>query len=483
VSNVSAQGRKKISYKAKDSYYEKKDGKEIIKLYKEVVFKHEGILMYCDSAYFYQKEQSMDAFSNIHVNQGDTVHLYGDKMFYNGKTKQIKIEGNVRMVDKKMTLNSNLVNYDRNTGLASYYGGGTIVNEENTLFSKIGSYNSQTEWFTFKDSVHLTHPKYVISSDTLLYHPESGITRFRGPSQILADSSFISCSWGDYDTHNEIAYFSKRAEIHDKSRILIGDSIYYNRTIGKGELFGRVNISDTIEKFIIRGEYANYQDRPENAFVTGSPLYTMLAGEDSVHIHGDTLRIITNRYGQKKIKVYPNALIYKQDFQGKCDSLIYNESDSIINMYVEPVLWNGKSQLTARDIILKLRNNSIDSIFMIKDAFILTEVDSVKYDQIRGKNMSGNFIDNQLRNLVVVGNGQTVYTVVDKGEQQGINRADCSDLIVRFKDGDVYQVIFIEKPDAKMYPIDQIPSGELFLRGFNPRLDEKPKSKQDLMNL
>lgn len=472
---------KKVKYKAELSEYQKlKDGREQIKLNQSVVFEHQGALMHCDSAYFFPKENSIEAFSNIHVNQGDTVHLYGDQMDYNGNTKVLIIRGNVRLIDQKMTLTCDEITYDRNTGRANYFGGGNISDLENQLYSKIGVYNSQSKWFLFKDSVRLRSAKYHMVSDTLLYHPESGVTRFRGPSTIESDSGFIYCSYGDYDTKNGIAYFSNRAEIHDRSQILIGDSIYYNKATTEGVLVGNVYVEDTIQKFIIRGQYAKYRGKPEYAFVTGQPIYTMLTDGDSVHVHGDTLRIITEG-NHKKVRVSPNAVIYKTDLQGKCDSLTYSESDSTMRMYVQPVLWSNESQLTAEHIYLTLRNEKLDSIYMIKKAFILTKVDSIKYDQVRGKNMYGKFANNELYSLRVIGNGQTVYTVEDKGVQQGINRADCSDMIVRFKDSKIFQVVFINKPNAKLYPLRRIPSGELYLRGFNPRFEEKPKHKSDLL--
>ena len=94
--------------------------------------------------------------------------------------------------------------------------------------------------------------------------------------------------------------------------------------------------------------------------------------------------------------------------------------------------------------------------------------------------MKGKFVNSELRSLYVLGNGQTVYTVMEDDKQQGVNRADCSDIIVRLKNADISEVVFLTKPNAKMYPLKDIPQGELFLRGFNPRLDEKPNSKADL---
>jgi lipopolysaccharide export system protein LptA len=473
--------KKKIKYTAEESVYEKSGENDVIKLYKAVRFEHEGAIMTCDSAYFYRKENSFDAFSNVHVNQGDTVNMYCETMNYDGTTKVLDAQGDVRFQDKKMTLETPSIRYNRDDGSAVYVQGGNITDPENTLYSKIGVYNTNSEWFIFKDSVRLNSQKYSITADTLLFNSSTGLARFRGPSQIETDSGYIKCNYGDYDTQNDIAYFSKRCEIHDKASVIIGDTVYYNRTTGVGDLYGDVFMSDSIQKYTITGQHAFFQESPEYALVTGEPLYTMIDDQDdSLHIHGDTLRINIGANGKRLIRVYNNSKFFKKDFQGKCDSLVFDEGDSTLRMYTDPVLWSGKSQLTANDIYMTLRNGNLDSIFMIRNAFILSRVDSVKFDQVRGKDMKGKFYDSELRSLYVIGNGQTVYTVVDDGKQQGINRADCSDIIVRLKNSEISEVVFLTKPNAKMYPIKDIPKGELFLRGFNSRLIEKPKSKQDL---
>lgn len=480
--SASAQSKKrKIKYKAEESVYEKSGDSDVIKLYKSVRFEHEGAIMTCDSAYFYRKENSFDAYSNVHVNQGDTVNMYCDVMHYDGTTKVLDAKGNVRFQDKTMNLNTPSIRYNREDGSAVYSQGGNITDPENTLYSKIGIYNTNSEWFIFKDSVQLKSQKYSITADTLLFNSASGLARFRGPSLIESDSGFIKCNYGDYDTQNDIAYFSNRCEIHDRASVIIGDTVYYNQTTGVGDLYGDVYMSDSIQKYTIIGQHAYFQENPEYALVTGEPLYTMIDDQgDSLHIHGDTLRINTPANGKRLIRVYNNSKFFKSDFQGKCDSLVFDEGDSTLRMFSAPVLWNGKSQLTANDIYMTLRNGNLDSIFMIKKAFILSQVDSIKFDQVRGKDMKGKFYDSELRSLYVIGNGQTVYTVIDDGKQQGINRADCSDIIVRLRDSEISEVVFLTKPNAKMYPLKDIPEGELFLRGFNSRLSEKPNSKEDL---
>lgn len=56
-----------------------------------VKFRKEGMYMYCDSAHFYDKTNSFNAYGNIKMEQGDTLFVYADELYYNGQTEIAKI--------------------------------------------------------------------------------------------------------------------------------------------------------------------------------------------------------------------------------------------------------------------------------------------------------------------------------------------------------------------------------------------------------
>ncbi len=151
--------------------FDKKLGKKAKRLIGDVRFKHGDALMYCDSAYFYSDINSMDAFSNVRIVQGDSLKLFGDSLKYNGNTRKAVLRGNIRLINKDITLTTNFLDYDRDEKLAYYYGGGTMINteENNTLTSEQGYYYSDSKAFFFKENVVLDNPKYKIEADTLQY--------------------------------------------------------------------------------------------------------------------------------------------------------------------------------------------------------------------------------------------------------------------------------------------------------------------------
>ena len=134
-----------------------------------VAFRHDSVYMYCDSACFYEKTNSLEAFDNVKMVQGDTLFLYGDYLFYDGNTQIAQVRYNVRMENKNTTLLTDSLNYDRIYNLGYYFDGGTLMDEENVLTSEWGEYSPATKISVFNYDVKLVNPKFTLTSDTLRY--------------------------------------------------------------------------------------------------------------------------------------------------------------------------------------------------------------------------------------------------------------------------------------------------------------------------
>lgn len=448
-----------------------------VRLIGNVQMAHEGALMYCDSAHFYPQSNSMIAYENVHINQGDTLHLYGDKLNYDGNTRLVNIQGNVRLEDPQMTLETPALIYDRNTNMG-YYTQGAVINGDNQLLrSRTGTYNGNTNFVSFKDSVYLVTDDYTVRSDTMYHHSETERTWFYGNTEISGETGDIYCFKGFFDAAKEVSWFVDSVEIYNESQVIKGDSVFYDQKGDFGKVYGNVFLQDTADGYVVTGAFAHYKQASSYAFVTGNPVYSLDVDGDTLHLTGDTL--LTYRYNdtaERFLKVYYNVRIFKSDFQGRCDSLFYSETDSTFHLYESPILWTGVNQMTSDNMDLKLRNGNMDSLFMTGNAFLLSETEEVFYDQIKGRDMFGKFRDNELQKIFVSGNGQTVYNAYDENEVLlGINRADCSDLEIRVKDNKIDRIIFLVKPNATLYPIEEIPVGEQRLKGFRPRFDERPE--------
>ncbi len=522
-------GKKIMIENAGSLQFDKKLGQGAQRLIGDVKFRQDNTLMYCDSAYLY-KDNSLDAFGHIHIQQGDSIHLYGDLLKYNGNTKKALITKNVLVNKGDMQLTTDELNYDVSTSVGYYVTPARILNKENVLTSNTGYFFAKSNNLTFRKNVVLTNPQFVINCDTMLYNTFSKTTYFIGPTTIKSKDNFIYTEDGWYDTFKDQSRFSKNSYIVTKEQKMVGDSLYYDRKKGIGKAIKNVQIIDTIHNLNIKGEFAIHYELKNLSIVTGNALLTQVYEKDTLFLHADTLKAIGSRnkksaninnaqnkviqptqgekhthLGQKikEIKItgkdttyvyeteksekqelfaYHKVKFFKKDLQGKCDSLYYSVNDSSMQLFGKPVLWSDENQLTADSIKVITGNKSIRSIELKGAAFIVSEEDSIRYNQIRGKFMKGYFQKNKLQLINVEGNGQTLYFAKEKNVIKAVNRADCSDLRVYMKNNKVEQITFITKPDATLFPLDQVDVKELKLKDFTWRKKDRPLSKKAIFN-
>ena len=448
-----------------------------------VIFEHEGTLLYCDSAYLFDATNKMQAFSNVKI-IGDSTTITGNTANYDGSTKIADIVGNVRMVDPSTILTTNALTYDLNNKIASYTTGGKIIGRKNKneLTSIIGQYKSTLKTLFFRKDVVLINPDYTMKSDTLQYNTANETAYFFGPTTIVSKENTIFCKLGYYNTKTDISQFEKKARIESKNQSIEANQIYYNRNAGIGKARKNVIISDTTEKLILTGNKADYFEKEDKIILTDSAAMQKEMNGDTLFLHGDTLRSYIDTVIKKRILyAYYKVKFFKKDFQGAADSLIYSEIDSTIRLFGKPILWNEVNQLTADTVYIQMANNEIEKLFLNKAAFIVSQEDSLHFNQLKGKKITGYFYKSELKKIDIRGNGESIYFAADNDSAYiGVNKAVCTDMLIYLDSNKVQSITFIAQPVATLYPVNEIPWQELQLKGFKWFGEKRPKRKEDI---
>ncbi|MFO8236577.1 MAG: OstA-like protein [Bacteroidales bacterium] len=446
----------------------------------DVIFEHNDFTMYCDSAYYYTIDNQIDAFSNVHIERGDTLHLYGDFLSYNGNTNFGKIRENVELKDQKAQVFTDSLDFYAEEDYAHYFDGGKIINEDNTITSKTAHYYSSKKMAYFNEDVTIENPDYMVDTDTLNYDTEEEIAYFIGPTDIYNDSSYLYCEEGWYKTQSNQFLFTKNAMYQKEERIIKGDTLFYDREANFGQIKQSAEIIDTLQNIILKGNYSEYSENPDRAFLTDETLMIHVDNEnDSLFLHADTIKSHYDSTESHQIfKAYYKVKFFKTNLQGKCDSLSYYMKDSTIRMYYEPIMWSDSNQIFADDISIQLKDNEVDEFFLDKNALIISQQDEDKFNQIKGKQMTGYVKNNEIRRVDVDGNGETIYYTVDKNEIIGVNKAISSNLIIKLRDNQVERINMINSPGGTLYPLGDLE--ETKLKGFQWLEQHRPRKKSDI---
>lgn len=447
-----------------------------------VIFEHDGALMYCDSAWLFDKTNSMEAFGRIKIQVNDTVSLFGDHLFYDGNTRIANLNGRVLLKENKSRLNSEMLIYDRNANTAFYNTGGTLRSGKDTLTSRIGTYNASTKEVFFKDSVVLRNGSYTINTDTLMFETRTQIAHFYSPTYFVSSKNKMYCELGWYNTKTDQSVFQQNASISNGKQSIYGDSLYFDQKINFGLGYKNVVISDSLKKVQFKGNFAEYRQSGGYSYVTDSALAIMVEQIDTFYLHADTLRVLFDTaQNPQQVFAFHHCKFFRTDIQGACDSLVYLVVDSIIKMYTNPMVWSGENQLQADTIFFKLKNRQIDKMYLNSSAFIIASVDSSRFNQVKGRNMIGNFVLNKLKLVDVDGNAESLYYVMDDYNKLiGINKTESSFMTLEVDSNVVSSILISGSPKAAMSPEAKMAINDLRLRNFNWKIANRPLSWLDL---
>ncbi len=451
-----------------------------------VRFRHDNALMYCDSAYFYEKANSLDAFGHVRIVQGDTLFVYGDFLYYDGNLKLARLRHHVRMENRKTVLTTDSLNYDRINNLAYYYTGGQIKDDVNTLTSVWGQYAPPSNEALFKNKVHLLNKNFTLDADTLKYNTKTNIANIVGPTHILYNNETdIYSKKGWYNTSTERSMLLSRSLVKQKDgKTLVGDTIFYDKKKKYGEGFKNVVLTDSAQKVTLFGDYIYYNENTKYGVATDSALLMDWSDKDTMYVHADTLfRAKDSIYDMAR--GFYHVRLYRKDVQGICDSLVYSARDSILNMYGKPVLWSDNNQLSGDFVQAFTKNKKVEKIHIDQAAIAVQKEDSLYFNQLSGKEITAYVDSNQLKQVDVNGNAETIYFPRDEKDSTliGLNKTQSSFVKMYLKNKKISRVVMTSASTGTMYPLHQLSGSDLYLKNFFWLENERPKNKNDLFHI
>jgi len=478
---------KKMVYSAEQQYVDEEKYPGATVLIGKVKMLHEGAILTCKQALYYQKQNFFKALENVVIKQGDTITQTSDYLDYDANSKQVLSWGNVVLKDPEMTLTADTLQFDRLNQKLYYRSFATIRDQTNTLNSKNGNYYLETKKFTATTKVTLVNPEHNLVSNHLDYYTNSGLAYLYGPSTITnsQNENRMYCERGFYNTKTDISYFVKNAKLYLKERTVEGDSLYYDKKKGFASATNNIEVIDTLKNFVTRGNYAEIFEENDSLFIIKKAVAISIVEKDSTFIHGDTL-LVTGIPEKRIVRTYHNVKIFKSDLQGKCDSIYTDQQTGITKMFTNPVLWSEGNQITGDTIHLlsNTETEKLDSLKVLNNAFIISK-DSVSkndFNQIKGRNMFGKFQDNKLNLLLVKGNAESIF--YNRNEEtdsiETITKEISSNIEFTLEEGQVNTIKYLKTSEGKTYPPSMFTEDSRKLDGFIWRTSEQPKTKEDI---
>ncbi|KFF16009.1 OstA-like protein [Chryseobacterium sp. JM1] len=467
-----------------------------------VQIEHQGSILYADEVILYNDQSIVKAIGNAKLQNADGSVITAHEMEYNGATQKGVARKDVVLTDPKQTIKTDILYYDKLANQAYFNTGGTISDAQNVMYTKSATYFLDTKMIDFVGNVKIDSPDYIIEGPNIKQNQNTKVAEFFGPTTITNRANpknRIYTERGTYRMETKEAFLNKNSKIFYNDKILTGDDMYFNNITGFGKATGNVTLDDPKERRYIKGGYGEVFQKKDSAMMTKSPYAVKIMEKDSIYFAAEKIlsyqRPDSADITIKKsfLRAYKKGRIYKSNAQGRADSIAFNETDGIMHMYTNPILWSGEKQVTGDKVeaYFNTKTENIDSLKVIGNAFAISKVDSLnlkdEFNQVKGKFMTVYYQNNEIKEARVVGNAQSIAYVddVDQETKQpqriGITLSTCGIIGALFEETGLQIISCSIGANSDTYPMSMIEPDKRKFSDFNWNTKDRIRKWQDIL--
>lgn len=571
----------------------------------DATFLHNGTYLVCDTAIWNVRDSIINAVGNVSLKQDGTT-LTSETLDYLVARSLAQFRGSVvQLVDKEgNTLRTRHLDYNTADSVAVFEGGAALKDKDGQIIESMeGTYDSKAELFTFVKDVDMFTDSIFIKTSSLHYHTGTQLAVFDADIDFWKEDNMLSARRGHYNRADETFFFTGAVHLLSPDYECWGDTLYYYRTPSDLELFGNVQLQDSVNRTSAVSDKLFYQDSLAKVTLAGEAAVAMVQEAesklDTVYFGADTLiyytiykcdisgsavsaasgrlaELMTDPVGEYRrkaaeeaarkaeedaknnmggnsapplrgagrpsppssseasksagipqseasaaesvapvdstgstardstaiadsVSVVPvpdstkvgfaiglrNVKVYRNDLQVKCDSLHYCDLDSIARFYIDPVIWNdGNRQYYSDSLFVLVRDGGMDRASLQGNAMIVTQEDSLLFDQIRGTEVLAYFDSTSaLKRFDAIGGATAIFYLEENGSLSTVNKVESKMLSGVFKDGNIDRVYYFDSPKNDAYPLAQFSASDRYLKGFSWDPDERPAGKESITDL
>lgn len=453
----------------------------------KVHFTHGGSHLWCDSAYFFQASESVQAFGNVRFTQGDTLSLTCDRADYDGMEQVMRARDNVVMKHRAQTLYTDSLDYDRVSDLAYFFEGGKLVDGNDRLVSDWGEYSPSTRLASFYYAVQMHSGKNIVTTDTLHYDTRTSVAHVTGPSTLTSGESVVYTTDAYVNSRTDRSSLYSRSTICNGGKFITGDSLFHDNKSGDSEGYGHVVYTDTVSRQRLLCHRMHYNADTGYGYATDSAVVEDYSQQDTLWMHADSLKLYTHNINTdsvcRTVHAYKRVRAYRKDLQAVCDSLVFASADSCLTMYGDPIAWNVNRQLLGEVIKVYMNDSTIRKAEIIGQAMTVEQADSLQhYNQLSSSRIDAFFNGGVVRRTDAVANVKTLFYNADAKDSvlTELNYLETDTLRMFLSAERKLERIWVSRCSGTMYPMSQIPPEVLHLPGFVWFDYIRPKSRDDI---
>ncbi len=466
-------------------------------------------------AHYNEKSYMMDADRQLSSLNG---------VFYVGEDRVI-FRDSVLVISDSFNLKADSMAFFTQEHKVQFLGPTVVYNDTSRLYAEDGYYLLDEEEALFYNSAQFLSGATLGRSDSIYYFGKEGRYEMIGQAYLKKDDQVATARKIIYEEQAGLMYLFGEADVRGDDVNATGDTLVYNTETKAIRSRGRSRVERT--DFTLQSEFLDYNDETQQGVATGNVIWADSSGSkriftDSLQYsndgqtaralsirqrplfewsseEGDTLRLVSDTLftyqtivsgkdtlGQQvndttqDFSAYYDVAILREDMQGRADSLSYKESDSLIILYGNPILWMDTTQLSGDTIFISMVEGEVKDVLIKGNGFIITSPDSIFFNQIKGRKITAYFKDGDLYQTDVEGNAESIYFPLDEaGRYIAMNKIVCSRIEMTFENNTVTGVAFLENPTGDLISMKEVNAENSILKGYQDLNQFRPSTMEN----
>ncbi len=488
--------------------------KKVANFYGEVILENNDQKIFTDFLTYNLNTKAATYTSGAILTDGST-QVASQIGYYYVESGQAFFKEKVTVIDENFELRSDTLEFNTNSRVATFIGPTRIDQGEAKIYCEDGFYDIANNNAEFRQNTQYQKGTQTAKADVMLYDGAEDVVTLQGNANFVDEDKIANADIIKLNQKTKVTELTGNAHFEDANQAIDAESIFYNETTkklttagssvlvnppqylradeidfddatGLGIARGNVFWQDSVEQVIIECDEVNYLEDEDYLKAYGErTLMISILDEDSLFLTTDTLIYSRSETydvdSAKRFIAHEDVRMLKSDFQAICDSLVFDQRDSVFHFYKNPIIWSDTSQFSADTIDMKMKDGKLDSIFLVEKSFIINTTDNYFYNQIKGRDVIALFQEDEIYGMNVYGNAESIYYLLDEDNAYiAVNKTVCSDMIIDFGDNKVEKIKCFPNPKADIKPIKKADPNALKLDGFNWETKRRPLQLSDL---
>jgi lipopolysaccharide export system protein LptA len=522
IGNVAIQQGDSLKIFADSTHY--RADTKIADLYGQVVMENGKQQLFTQKLRYNAEKKIAEYHTGATINNGKS-QLTSRHGYYFVNQKEVFFKGDVVATDPEFTLRTDTMAFNSETQVVRFVAPTLISQRDSKIYTEGGFYDIENNFAEFdvnpqyerdgqrgkakKMRYNGANKRYTLEgdayiddqkkgqetiADVIIYDSETEKTTLKGNAAFKDSTHNLQGEEIRYDSRNKKYQLTGRGRVVEGANVIEADSLDFNDALGNGLAIGRVAWIDTASNYTLLAHRMDYNKISDYLFAyggfndgpAGRPLMKSIIDRDTLFMAADTLTSYKpdSLNDERILLAHHQVRIFKSDLQAVCDSLKFSSADSIFWFYKInniPVIWSDTSQFSGDTIRMLMKNKKLDRIWLLQNSLVINSADELLFNQIKGRNTTAFFRNNEINEMLVEGNAQVLYYALDEKQAYiGLNQTDCSEMRIYFGNNKVESIKFYQEPTGSFIPMKKAGRDPKKLEGFFWDKTRRPHNKSDL---